>query len=85
MFSWIILPLAFSCPLDYGAAKSPINREGRVLENPHQVLETFLQEEEKETRGGSKVSGRPMRVLPSTPKGKFFSLRYPHHSNGYLG
>ena len=63
----------------------PINREREVLENPHQALETFLQEEEKETRGGSKVFGRPMCGLPSTPKGKFFPLSYPHHFNGYLG
>ena len=84
MFSWISLPLAFSCPLDYGAAISSINRGGGVLENSLHSLETFLQEE-KETRGGSKVSGRPMRVLPSTPKRKFSPLSYPHHFDGYLG
>ena len=85
MFSFIILSTCISCPLDYGAAMSSINRGDGVLETSHISLETLLQEEEKETRGGSKVSGRPRHVLPSTPKGKFFPLSYPHYFDGYLG
>ena len=83
-FAFIALGFCPLVPLIFRATMEPINKRGGMLESPHQALETFLQEEKKKTRDGSKVSGRSSRVLPQLRKASSI-LSYPHHYDCYLG